>query len=142
MGRDGSGALPRVPSSGIVKATPVVVTSSRDHGGASTGGAGGGASAGGLRPPPVTSPAAAARQGSGSPNSAQPAPRQVCARCLPKYDALVHVFINDVSYLGIGAFLYDKHTTQVMGTFSLCTHPNDEPCLVVAPDNHGETGFP
>ena len=71
MGRDGSGALPRVPSSGVVKAAPVVVTS-RDHG----GGAGpGGAS--GVRPPPVTSPTG--RQGSGSPNSAQPSPRQVRA---------------------------------------------------------------
>jgi len=91
MGRDGSGALPRVPSSGgVVKAAPVVVTSSRDHGpGGPATGPGSGASAGGMRPPPVTSPAAAARQGSGSPNSAQPSPRQVSAQCRSKSDALM-----------------------------------------------------
>ena len=75
MGRDGSGALPRVPSTGVVMGPSVVVTSSRD-GPAGTGG-GSAQPAGGMRPPPVTSPAAAARQGSGSPNSAQPSPRQV-----------------------------------------------------------------
>ena len=66
IGRDGSGVLPRVPSTGV-RAAPVVVTS-RDHGG-------GPSPAPGPRPPPVTSPAGG-RQGSGSPSSAQPSPRQ------------------------------------------------------------------
>ena len=131
MGRDGSGALPRVPSSGgVVIAAPVVVTSSRDHGGGgpATGPGSNAPSAGGMRPPPVTSPAATARQGSGSPNSTQPSPRQVRAHLRPT-TCCAAVCVQHLRYQVIDV-LDDTVQTRRKSPANICSMslPRDQPC--------------